>query len=220
MVLSIMLKKKVTIHQLYDELESLLEPTHPPLIQDVFEKTKSSFLALITCILSARTADTTTSKRLPTLFSKVQIPQDLEKIPEPELAKILFPIGFYKTKAKHLKRFPYVLKEKFNNKVPETIEELIELPGVGRKTANLIVSVCFDKPGICVDVHVHRLLNYLGYINTNTPLESEMALRKKLPEDLWKKTNHIFVVLGQTICKPADVKAGRTILDNYEIIKG
>jgi len=211
-------KKRVTIHQFYDELEKHLPTSEPPLIQRVFRDTKSSFLALIATILSARTADSTTEKRLPELFSKVKTPLDLENIPEQELAQILFPIGFYHTKAHHLKKLPQALHELFHDKVPETIDELIQLPGVGRKTANLIVNVCFDEPAICVDTHVHRLMNYIGYVNTKTPEETEMALRKKLPKELWKRTNHIFVILGQTICKPADVKRGGTILDNYQIV--
>ena len=95
-----------------------------------------------------------------------------------------------------------MIKEEFQEKIPQTIEELIHLPGVGRKTANLVVAVAFEKPGICVDVHVHRILNRLGYLKTKSPLETEMTLRKRLPENFWSLTNRIFVPFGQHLCTP------------------
>lgn len=208
-------KKEVTIEQLYTILEKELAHTSPPLVQKVFQSTRSPFLALVTCVLSARTADKTTKKRLPELFAVVQIPDDLRKVPQKKLEKILYPIGFYKNKARLLKKFPDVLETECNGKIPETIEDLIKLPGVGRKTANLIVSVCFNKPGICVDTHVHRIMNYIGYVKTKTPLETEKILREKLPTKLWAKTNHIFVLLGQGICSPSNIKKPACPLNRY-----
>lgn len=212
-------KKKVTIEQLYRELETFLPNNEPPLVQKVFRSTGSSFQALVTCILSARTADKTTEKRLPELFKIVKVPKDLKKVSQKRLEKILFPIGFYKNKAKLLKKFPDVLEKECNGIIPENIEELIKLPGVGRKTANLIVSVCFDKDGICVDTHVHRIMNYIGYVSTKTPLETETALRQKLPKKLWKQTNSLMVLLGQSVCAPALINKPSCPLNWYELIE-
>ena len=111
-------------------------------------------------------------------------------------------MGFYKNKAKYLKELPAVLKQLFNNIIPQTVEELILLPGVGRKTANLVVAVGFQKPAMCVDVHVHRISNRFGYIKTKTPYESEMALRKKMPVKYWETYNSMIVAFGQNLCKP------------------
>ncbi|WKZ30549.1 MAG: endonuclease III [Candidatus Dojkabacteria bacterium] len=210
-------KKKVTIEQLYRELEQYIPPQQEPLVQAVFRSSGSSFQALVTCILSARTADKTTEKRIPELFKIVKEPKDLKKVSQQRLEKILFPIGFYKNKAKLLKKFPDVLEKEFNGVIPETIEELIKLPGVGRKTANLIVSVCFDKDGICVDTHVHRIMNHIGYVNTKTPLETEAALREKLPKKLWKKTNSLMVLLGQSVCAPTLINKPACPLNWYEL---
>ncbi|NCC71746.1 hypothetical protein EOM09_09315, partial [bacterium] len=115
---------------------------------------------------------------------------------------LLYPVGFYKQKAEFLKKLPEVINNEFNEQIPSEIEDLIKLPGVGRKTANLVRSVAFNLPGICVDTHVHRIFNRIEFIKTENPLETEMVLRKKIPEDLWNKTNYLFVMLGQNICKP------------------
>jgi endonuclease III len=156
----------------------------------------------VATLLSARTNDKTTSIVCKKLFAKVNSAKDLEKLTVKQIEKLIYPIGFYRNKAKHLKLLPVVLKEKFNNKVPHTIEELIELPGVGRKTANLVMAVAFKIPAICVDVHVNRIMNRFGYIKTKNPLETEMVLRKKLPKKYWLKINYVIVAFGQNLCKP------------------
>ena len=150
----------------------------------------------------ARTKDEVTSNAAKKLFVKVNKIKDLEKISRKELEKLIYPVGFYKTKAKNLKLLPKILKKEFNSIIPETIEELIKLPGVGRKTANLVVTIAFDKHAICVDTHVHRIMNRLGYIRTKTPHETEIILRKKLPRKYWKTINSILVAFGQNTCKP------------------
>jgi endonuclease-3 len=210
-------KPAVNIEEFYAKLEDVVKDYPPPLVQKVFQETRSELKALITCILSARTADKTTETRLPELWKKAGTLKQLEDIPEEELAKILYPIGFYKNKARLLKKLPHVLKSEFYCIVPDTIDDLVKLPGVGRKTANLIVSVCFNKPGICVDTHVHRMMNYIGYVKTKTPQETEIALRKKLPKHLWAKTNYIFVILGQTLCTPTQIKKGTCPLNWYRL---
>ncbi|HOW29913.1 MAG TPA: endonuclease III [archaeon] len=188
------------IKLIYSILDKEVEKFDLPFAESVHEKYKDPFFVLVATILSARTLDKTTAVVCKGLFEKVKGLEDLEKISQKELEKLLYPVGFYKTKAKHLKELPRVVKEKFAGKVPEEIERLLELPGVGRKTANLVVSVAFGKPGICVDTHVHRITNLLEIVNTKTPLETEMELRKILPNELWNKTNYLFVTLGQNVC--------------------
>ena len=192
----------INIEEVYKILEKELKDYTIPLAEQIQIKTKKPFFVLIGTILSARTKDQVTAKVCNKLFLKVKNIDDLKKIKLETLEKIIKPVGMYKTKARHLKKLPQVLEEKFENIIPKEIEELIELPGVGRKTANLVRSVAFDLPGICVDTHVFRIMNRIGYTNSKNPQETETILREKLPLHLWKKTNYLFVILGQNICKP------------------
>jgi endonuclease III len=169
-------------------------------------QTRDPFRVLVSALLSARTRDEMTSEVVRRLFRSVRRPADLRRIPLPRLRRLVFPIGFYRTKAKHLKQLARVLEKRFGNRIPDTVEELCELPGVGRKTANLVVAVAFDKPAICVDVHVHRITNRLGLVHTRTPLETEMALRRILPVRYWKTLNPLLVSFGQTVCLPVRPK--------------
>ena len=173
-----------------------------PVIEFIHAQTKDPFKVLVSTILSARTKDQTTTEVVGRLFKKVKNANDLKKIPLKELEKLVFPAGFFRVKAKHLKQLPAVLEKEFKGKIPEDIDGLCKLPGVGRKTANLVVTVAFDKYGICVDVHVHRISNRLGLIKTKTPLETEMTLRKILPKRYWKTWNSQLVSYGQHTCKP------------------
>ncbi|NLB56477.1 MAG: endonuclease III [Lentisphaerae bacterium] len=166
----------------------------------------SPFHILVTTILSARTKDETTSSVVERLFKKIKKSDDFRHVSLGELEKLIYPIGFFRTKAKHLKELPDVLDAKFKGVVPSTIEELCELPGVGRKTANLVLTDAFDKPAICVDVHVHRICNRLGLIKTKSPTETEMVLRKELPIKYWKPFNKHLVSFGQTTCLPRNPK--------------
>jgi endonuclease III len=194
--------KRVSIEKVYLGLVKETALYNAPVVDLVAVQTNDPFKILIATILSARTKDETTAKVCTTLFTKIKKISDLTTFTENELAKMIFPVGFYKTKAKHLHKLPAVLKEKFNNVLPETVEELTELPGVGRKTANLVVALAFKKPAICVDIHVHRIMNRLGYIRTKTPLETEMRLRSKLPKKYWQTINSLFVAFGQNLCRP------------------
>lgn len=173
-----------------------------PVVEFIAIQTKDPFRVLLTTILSARTKDETTSQAAQRLFKTVKNMADLRAIPESDLAKLIFPVGFYHTKAKHLKQLPDALEEKFDGVIPSTVEELCQLPGVGRKTANLVVAVGFDKPAICVDVHVHRICNRLGLLETKDPFETEMTLRKILPVRYWITWNSHLVSFGQTLCHP------------------
>ena len=189
-----------------------------PIIELIEAQTHDPFCVLVGTILSARTKDQCTAGAVRRLFAtargKTFGPNDLERLNETKIARLIYPVGFYRDKAHHLKALPAVLKEKFNGILPRTVEELCELPGVGRKTANLTVAVGFDLPAICVDVHVHRISNRLGLVRTKTPLETEMALRKLLPVKYWKTWNSHLVSFGQTRCGPVRPKcAGCPIRD-------
>ncbi|MCR5414338.1 MAG: endonuclease III [Kiritimatiellae bacterium] len=184
---------------------------HPsPVIELIEAQTRDPFCVLVGTILSARTKDACTAGAVKRLFAEAQgavfAPADLDRLTVGELERLIFPVGFFRDKAKHLKELPRVLKERFGGVLPDTVEELCELPGVGRKTANLTVAVGFDLPAICVDVHVHRICNWLGLVRTKKPVETEMELRRILPVRYWKTWNSHLVSFGQTRCNPVRPK--------------
>ncbi len=162
---------------------------------------KEPFRVLIGAILSSRTRDETTGPVTKNLFTKIKKPSDLKRYSTKQIAKMIYPVGFYRTKAKHLKQLPEAL-DKFNGRVPDTLEALCSLPGVGRKVANLILAEVFNKDAICVDIHVHRISNRLGLVKTKTPEQTEKALKKVLPRKYWKTWNPVLVSHGQTVCTP------------------
>jgi endonuclease III len=173
-----------------------------PIVELIRAQTQSPFQILLAVLLSARTKDETTAAVCDRLFRVIHTPDDLRRLTVKEIESLIFPIGFYHTKARHLKAMPDALDTKFGGCVPDTIEELCQLPGVGRKTANLVLINAFDKHGMCVDVHVHRISNRLGLIETQSPLASEMALRETLPRRYWKTWNRYLVSFGQRVCRP------------------
>lgn len=172
-----------------------------PVVDLIAVQTQDPYKVLTATILSARTKDETTAAAAGRLFKKAPTISQLSELTVEEIEKLIYPVGFYKNKAKYLHKLPQSLQE-FDNTVPDTIEELLTLPGVGRKTANLVRSVAFSKPAICVDTHVHRIMNIWQYVATSTPEQTEMALRKKLPQNHWMTVNSLLVAFGQSICKP------------------
>jgi endonuclease III len=183
-----------------------------PVVDLVEMQTKDPFKVLVTTILSARTKDETTTEASKRLYAEVRTLDELEKVPVRRLEKLIFPVGFYRTKARHLKKLPAELRARFGGRIPDSVEELVQLPGVGRKTANLVVAVAFGKPAICVDVHVHRICNRLGYLRTQTPFETEMKLREILPVDLWIAFNSCLVSFGQHTCFPVNPRCDRCVI--------
>ena len=177
-----------------------------PIMDLVAAQTEDPFRVLVGTILSARTKDACTAGACERLFTRAKTPAELDTLSEKEISELIFPVGFFRTKAKMLKQLPGVLKEKFGGVLPDTVEALCELPGVGRKTANLVVALGFGKPAICVDVHVHRISNRFGLIKTSTPFETEMKLREILPKRYWKVRNSYIVAFGQTRCFPRNPK--------------
>lgn len=163
---------------------------------------RDPFRVLVSCILSLRTQDATTDAASRRLFAVADTPRALLDLPQDELASLIYPVGFYRNKAKSLHAICRALLDGHGGHVPDTIDELLELDGVGRKTANLVVTMGFGKPGICVDTHVHRIMNRLGYIETRTPDATETALRAKLPKRYWIEINDLLVTFGQNLCKP------------------
>ncbi|MDO8452369.1 MAG: endonuclease III [bacterium] len=155
------------------------------------------FHALVAVMLSARTRDETTAKRCVELFKVASTPKEIAQLPEEKIAELVKPVSFYKTKATNLKVLSQVIHEKFHDEVPDTLEELTTLPGVGRKTANIILARCFGIAAIGVDTHVHRIANFLGWVKTNTPEETEIELMKVLPKKYWGESNHYLVSIGQ-----------------------
>jgi len=160
------------------------------------------FLVLIACILSLRTNDKTTYPATLRMLELGKTPSDFAKMDVEKLEKAIYPVGFYKNKAEQIVELSKVLVEKYNSKVPDSIDEMLKFKGVGRKTANLVLARGFNKPAICVDVHVHRIFNRLGYVKTKNPEETEFALRKKLPQKFWIEINTLLVTHGQNVCKP------------------
>ncbi|HSR35973.1 MAG TPA: exodeoxyribonuclease III, partial [Desulfurivibrionaceae bacterium] len=173
-----------------------------PVVDLIAVQTHDPYRVLVATILSARTKDETTAKAAARLFAQAADFAALERLGAERIATLIHPVGFFQTKAQHLARLPGFLRERFDGVIPQTVEELCELPGVGRKTANLVVAVAFKRPAICVDTHVHRIMNIWGYVATKTPLATEMALREKLPPRWWLTVNSIVVAFGQGICLP------------------
>jgi len=159
------------------------------------------FRILIATILSARTNDKTTTIVCERIFKRFKTFDDFDAVSESELAEMLHPVGFYQAKAQHLKALPHEMRTRFNGKIPREINDLVTLPGVGRKTANLVRARAFGLPAICVDTHVHRISNWWGYLKTNTPEQTETFLRAYVPQEHWQTINYVIVSLGQTLCK-------------------
>ena len=198
------------------------EKKQTPIVELIQARTNDPFQVLVATILSARTLDRTTAAACRKLFGVVRNLEDLRRVPRLRLERLIYPVGFYRTKAKLLKRLPDVMAKRFPLRVsastvanamadtsaghfggviPANVEDLIQLPGVGRKTANLVVAVAFNKPAICVDVHVHRISNRWGLIRTRTPLQTEMVLRRRLPVKYWQVFNSYLVSFGQSVCR-------------------
>ena len=174
-----------------------------PIISEyVVKEGRNPFKTLISTVLSLRTKDSTTSKATDRLFALADNPKDMMQLSVKQIEKAIYPVGFYITKAKRIPEICKILLEKFDGKVPCEIDVLLTFPGVGRKTANLVLTQGYGKLGICVDTHVHRISNRLGYVKTKTPEETEFALRKKLPTEYWISYNDYLVAWGQNVCKP------------------
>ncbi|OGX43095.1 MAG: endonuclease III [Omnitrophica WOR_2 bacterium RIFCSPLOWO2_12_FULL_50_9] len=186
-----------------------------PSVTLVGKRWKSPFLALISCILSLRTKDTTTLPAAQRLFHLADTPQDMLKLIPRQIERAIYPVGFYRTKARTILGICRDLTEKFDGRVPADLDALLTMKGVGRKTANLVLVEGFGIPAVCVDTHVHRISNRLGYVRTKTPQETEVALRRRLSPRYWMDYNALLVTWGQNICKPVSPLCSRCAVREF-----
>lgn len=187
-----------------DEMIKTLKNAKQPRSEFVhlMDSFNNPYLVLIGCILSLRTNDKTTYPATLRMLKLAKTPQEMMHVDVNKLAKAIYPVGFYENKAKQIIELSRIIVEELGGQVPDEIDDLCKFKGVGRKTANLVLARGFNKPAICVDVHVHRIFNRLGYVKTSTPEETEFALREKLPQKYWIDINTLIVTHGQNVCKP------------------
>ena len=197
-------------HKIFFKILDRLKKEYPqwnaPVVVFHAQGGSDPYKILISTILSARTKDEVTAGAVNRLFEKIKTPREMCKLSLREIEALIYPAGFYHNKARHLKEVSRVLIDDFDSKVPPTMEALLNLPGVGRKTANLVLSLAFGIPSICVDTHVHRICNRLLFVKTETPEKTEYALRKQLPKRYWNDINILLVAFGQTVCRPVSPK--------------
>ena len=189
------------IRKIVSILREQVRDMAPPIVTEISRR-QDPFEVLVSTVLSLRTKDQVTREAARRLFEKGRTPQQIFGLSAEKISGLIFPVGFYRTKAETLRRISADLIEKYEGKVPDDLDELLKLKGVGRKTANLVVTLGYGKPGVCVDTHVHRISNRFGYVGTRTPEETEMALRKNLPNDYWIEYNNLLVCWGQNVCRP------------------
>lgn len=194
------------IDAVMDVLQEKMKAYPQPVVTGMEGELRTPFHILIATILSLRTKDTLTAVVAPRLFAVANTPAAMLALSEEQLAELIYPVGFYRTKAKSIRQVCALLMERHNGEVPADLDALLALPGVGRKTANLVLTEGFGLPGICVDTHVHRISNRWGYVQTKTPDATELVLRAKLPDKYWIPINGLLVTLGQNICHPTSPK--------------
>ncbi|MDH3445515.1 MAG: endonuclease III [Deltaproteobacteria bacterium] len=207
--------KEREIHAAIKVLRREVPKWDTPIVTLMAETYESPFRVLISCILSLRTQDATTAKASRRLFAAADSPKKMTRLTAKRIEKLIFPVGFYKTKAKNILAICRMLMKVYSSKVPDEIDELLKFKGVGRKTANLVVTLGYKKPGICVDTHVHRISNRWGYIKTKTPEKTEFALRDKLPKQYWIEYNDLLVSFGQHLCRPISPLCSRCPVSKY-----
>lgn len=187
-------------------LKSEFKKWKAPVVYMLKQHKNNPFRVLVCGVLSTRTKDELTYKVCEKFFKVVKKPQDLNDLSVEDIEKLIYPVGFYRMKAKYLKQIGEILTEKYKGKVPDSLQELLKLPGVGRKVANLVLSKGYGKPAIVVDIHVHRIVNRWGLLKTKKPEETEKELMNVIPKKYWKEINYLLVAFGQTICTPQKPK--------------
>lgn len=190
------------IHAVIAALQQAMPQWETPLVDAMAARGTTPYRVLIATVLSLRTQDKTTAQVTPRLFALADTPEDMLRLSPQVIEAAIYPVGFYRTKAQTILDISRILVEQYGGVVPADLDTLLSLPGVGRKTANLVVTAGYNQPAICVDTHVHRISNRLGYVATKTPDQTEMALRARLPLEYWTVINTLLVSLGQNICHP------------------
>lgn len=209
-------KQKINLEAVIRILKKETSQFNLPSVSEISRQfNKNPFLVLISCLLSLRTQDKTTSLASFKLFALARTPLEMLKLEVSQIEKAIYPVGFYRVKAKRVKEICRILIDTFSSRVPDTLDELLSLKGVGRKTANLVLTEGFGKLGICVDTHVHRITNRLGLCKTKTPKETEFSLRNKLPKRYWMEYNTLLVAWGQNICKPVSPLCADCAIKKY-----
>ena len=204
------------IHKIMKELLKVTKTMPMPVVTEIKLTTnKDAYKILISTMLSLRTKDVATRDASMRLFEKAGNPKEMLKLSEEKIAKLIYPVGFYRVKAKNILEVSKIITEDYDGKVPDEIDELLKFKGVGRKVANLVVTEAFDKDGICVDTHVHRISNRFGYVSTKKPEQTEFALRKKLPKEYWRVYNDTLVIYGQNLCKPINPMCDKCSVSKY-----
>ncbi|HIH24671.1 TPA: endonuclease III [Candidatus Woesearchaeota archaeon] len=189
---------------------------HPlPIVTLVAQTEGDPFKVLISTMLSLRTKDQVTAEATHRILAKAPTPQAILRLTENDISKLIYPVGFYRTKAKAMKETCQMIVEEHGGKVPDDIDTLVTFPGVGRKTANLVLTLGFRKHAMCVDTHVHRISNRWGYVRTKVPKETEFALREKLPRQYWLEYNDLLVTFGQHLCRPISPMCSRCQVKKY-----
>ena len=190
------------IHRIVRTLQRTSRQWNPTAVAAVAQDSRDPFRILISCLISLRTKDEVTAEASARLFRLARTPSAMRELPAPRIAQAIYPAGFYRTKGRTIKELCRTLLEKHDGTVPDNLETLLTFKGVGRKTANLVLTIGYGKPGICVDTHVHRISNRLGIVKTKTPEQTEFALRQCLPHRYWIPYNDLLVAFGQNVCKP------------------
>ena len=198
--------KDSAIHPVVKILRRAARAWRTPYVTELSQRRRAPFHILISTMLSLRTKDAVTAEASQRLFALAHTPATILTLLPRQIEKAIYPVGFYRVKARNILKVCRVLIEQYAARVPDDLDELVKLPGVGRKTANLVITLGFGKPGICVDTHVHRITNRWGYVKTKTPEQTEMTLRAKLPRAYWIEINDELVALGQNICQPVSPK--------------
>ena len=207
--------RETDIHPVIRILKREVRQWQEPIVGVVAKESRDAFRILIACLLSLRTKDRTTADASRRLFALASDPSSMLRLSLRRIERAIYPVGFYRTKAKQIRAICRRLLTEYNGRVPDSLEDLLTLKGVGRKTANLVVTVGYGKPGICVDTHVHRISNRWGYVKTNSPEETEQALRRKLPRRYWITFNDLLVPFGQNLCQPVSPYCSRCKLVKY-----
>ena len=204
-----------TIHSVFRILRREAPHWNAPVVTHMASLSRDPYHVLIACLLSLRTKDETTGPAARRLFSLADTPDQMLRLAPKQIERAIYPVGFYKTKVRTVIDVSRRIIEEYDGHVPDDIDELVGFKGVGRKTANLVLTQGFQKLGICVDTHVHRISNRWGYVRTKTPEQTEMALRDKLPQQYWIEINDHLVALGQTICHPTSPRCSQCPLERY-----
>jgi len=177
--------------------------------------TRAPWAVLVSTIISLRTKDDVTLTASEKLLEKASTPAELVSLRQDKIEKLIYPAGFYRNKAASLKKIAAILLEQYDGKVPSSMEVLLSLPGVGRKTANLVLNEAFDLDAVCVDIHVHRISNRCGWLTSKNPEETEMILREILPKKFWKRINRLLVLYGQKLCRPVSPFCSRCVISKF-----